>query len=486
MKKILFMLLMAPMVAMAGTGTWTSKVTGGAITYKTTDASKPAKDSKGKVMTVVYMENLSCEKIGRNSNATDVAWLLGEGYRVIELDYAHHANAVATEINQDIMEINSQLQTGAFAGCSDISTDRAYVLFEGYRLRRDVGYYKDDPTVYNYPEAYRTMEGDSLYMDIVYPANPSREVPVVLSFSYSNSFHGNEHKRMFLGYQWGAFKDTFMEGAPAMGVAWAIADHPKYCDWGRGNRAGGAQKEYGSIEVTPDAARKVRAAIRTVRAYGRQVGMGSSVALYGFSRGSTAASLAISEQGFEEWDDMSRCPEYARQESAAIQAAFLGPGVFDYSTMPTTSREYTNMTTYCNSTATPAAAWRQQGGLKPLSEGLTGTGAPVFLFYNTSDEAYYDAQMKSLMAVYDKHSLTYQLVTNYGQGHSVPQDKATLQKMYDFLKAHTQTTTGVKKAKKMKQKTRKQKYTLSGQSLADDALLGYKGVVIAGGKKILL
>lgn len=42
----------------------------------------------------------------------------------------------------------------------------------------------------------------------------------------------NKHKRMYLPYFWGAFNDSFVEGASAVGFAWAVCDHPKYCDWG--------------------------------------------------------------------------------------------------------------------------------------------------------------------------------------------------------------------------------------------------------------
>jgi hypothetical protein len=62
---------------------------------------------------------------------------------------------------------------------------------EGYRPQRDISYYLDDPTVYNYPDSYKSSQGDSLFLDLVYPANPSHQVPVVVTFSYSNSCAAN-------------------------------------------------------------------------------------------------------------------------------------------------------------------------------------------------------------------------------------------------------------------------------------------------------
>lgn len=402
---------------------WHSPTIGSDINYKITDSSKPAKDKNGKLMTVVYLENLSCEKIGQNTNAEDVAWLLNEGYRVIELDYEHHENAVSPYINKDIIAINTELNKGTFCGSSNISNDRAYILFEGYRLQRDVVYYKDDPTIYNYPDAYAKTEGDNMYMDIVYPANPSRKVPTLLSFSYSNSFSGNVHKRMFLGYTWAMFNDSFVEGAPAVGCAWAIADHPKYCDWGRGNRPGGVQKEYGAIEVCPDAQSKVDAAISTITAHADNMGLNKDIAMYGFSRGSTAASLAL-------------C-------NANVKCSFLGPGVFDYAKMATTSNEYKHMDVYVNYTVTKGIfstkdeAWAAQRS--PIFDPLNNIGdrcGGLFLFYNTDDDPNYDTQMKNLTALLDRSGVPYEMMKNYGSGHSVPQTTEQLDIMYNYLKTH--------------------------------------------------
>lgn len=436
---LLAMLCLLSIPAYADSGKWLSVTTGSEIGYTTYDNPKqPAHDYSGKRMTVVYLTNLTCEKIGRVSNKENIQWLLDEGYQVIELDYGHHAMTVSPYINRDIIAINKELNKGEFCGMGNISADRAYILFEGYRIRRDVAYCKDDPTVYNYPEEYKTMEGDTLYMDIVYPERPSRRVPTVLSFAYSNSYAGTagegytrkyRHKRMFLGYTLAMFNDSFLEGAPAAGMAWAIADHPKYCDWGRGNRSDGRQKEFGSIEINPDAARKVHAAIRKLRSEGRKLRLGKGVALYGFSRGSTAASLAIGDAPHKEWTKAA--DGLSGKGSSKIQAALLGPGVFDYAAMSESSREYKNMSTYCSSASDAKAAWEQQGGIY----GIKRRSVPCFLFYNTTDDAEYATQMKRLTSLMDKTGSRYEKLIDYGTGHSVPQETEHLRQMYSFLKS---------------------------------------------------
>lgn len=435
-KTIFFILIIALIPMIAKAAFWQSETTGTALACKVLEPKTPVVDYSGKVMTVVYLTNLACEKIGQYSNEENISWLSSQGYRVVVLDYKHHERSKSPYLNLDIIALNKALNNGTFCGMDGISTDRAYILFEGYRIKRDVAYYLDDPKVYNYPKEYSETEGDSLYMDIVYPANPSRELPTILSFSYSNSYAGTEkegysekyrHKRMFLGYTFSMFSDSFLEGAPAVGVAWAIADHPKYCDWGRGNRIDGKQKEYGSIQINPDAARKVRSAIRTLHGTGRTLGLGESVMLYGFSRGSTAASLAIGDLPNKEWleDVRGLFPE----ESAEIQKAFLGPGIFDYSKTLAESREYRNMSVYCSSQPSPAKAWEQQGGARSIKNGCV----PCFLFYNSSDDAEYGRQMDNLIELLKSTGSEYELLKDYGKGHSVPQQLSDLERMYRFL-----------------------------------------------------
>lgn len=418
----------------ATSGSWSSVALGKAIKYKTTEASKPAKDASGNPMTVVYLTNLAIDKVGRNSNADDVAWLLEQGYRVIELDYEHDAQAVSPQLNLDIIAINKAMQAKSFGGCTKFSDSRCYVLFEGYRIQRDVSYYLDDPTVYNFPDDYARTSGDSLYMDLVYPANPRRAVPTMVTFSYSNSYATsggaatNKHKRMYLPYFWGAFSDSFVEGCAALGMAWAICDHPKYCDWGQGKYPGGANKSLGALEVNPDALSKVQSAIRTVRGVGKTLGLSDEVMVTGFSRGSTAASLAIAGVQLEGADlSRGRFPS----ERVDVSCAVLGPGIFDYQKMTTTTNEYTRMAAYVK--AFPQNGWAIQGGLCLVASELT---APCLLYHNTDDDANYVTQANALQSRLKELGVKCEVLRNYGTGHSVPQSVTHLQQMYDFVRQY--------------------------------------------------
>ena len=479
-ERLILLLLLLANVAMAGTGKWQSPATGTSIDYATSKAvGVAATDENGKPMTVVYLENLGFQKIGRNSLADDVAWLRGEGYQVIELDYAHSEKAVSPRLNQDIIAINSSLQGGKFCGC-DCSPSRSYILMEGYRICRDISYYRDDPSVYNYPDNYKATAGDSLYLDLVYPANASEAVPVVVTFSYSNSYSGKQHQRMYLPYFWGAFKDSFVEGASAVGFAWAVCDHPKYCDWGQGKYTGGANKSLGAIEVNPDAARKVKSAIRTVRGVGRSLGLGDEVVVTGFSRGSTAAALAVGDGQIAAFEDASR-GRFA-DESSLVQCALLGPGMFDYQSALSSSNEYTRMSAFVSNTG---ASWEQQGALATI-EG--SASAPTLFFHNTDDfyadknkdpKGLYATQAALMKDRLDGAGVPTETLTGYSTGHAVPQTDATLRLMYNFMLAHVTAPTGIQAIRE---------HATSPSSVPAYDLLGrkvgssYRGLVVRDGR----
>jgi len=430
---LLFSVINSP----AGTGTWGSSVTGTEINYKTTEADSPLLDYFGNSLTVVYLENLGFDKIGGNSNATDVAWLLSKGYRVIELDYAHNAHAVSPVINNDIIAINKAIASGSFCGYTNCSQYRSYILFEGYRIARDVPFFQNDATVYNYPNSIFV---DSLRMDIIYPANASVKIPAVLSFSYSNSSAGNANKnqRLNLGYTLAGFNDSFLEGAPASGIAWAIADHPKYCPWGKGKPEGGANDTYKAYEVNPDAAQKVKSAIRTLRSMTDSLGLSGKIGIYGFSRGSDAGSMAIGDKVVPTLEDAG----FNIGISDNVQAAALGSGVFDF----TQIYNYLDDGDGTLETRCPWAwgplkdnyeLWKSMGSSYLVETAAT---APVLFFYNTDDAHYYQDQIKHLKAKLDRIGVPTSTIIDYGTGHAVPQDTASLAKLYTFFNQYLKSS----------------------------------------------
>lgn len=427
----------------ASTGKWRSEVVGQEISFNITEAPLPLKDYKGDYVTVVYLENLAIKKMGQNSNKTDVAWLLNEGYRVIELDYVHNTNAIATTINKDIIAINDALEASNFCGLENCSRYQSYILFEGYRISRNVPYFKDDPSVYNFPTEYKS--GDMLNMDVVYPANPLQQVPVILSFSYSNSYatfdpekreltDTNKNKRTYLKYTFAGFDDSLLEGAPAHGMAWAIADHPKYCPWGDGKPVRGEDETYKSYEVNPDTAQKVKSAIRTLRSLGNDLGLSGNIGIYGFSRGATAGSMAIGDRKVPGFENAG----FHMGVSDTVQAAILGPGVFDYTQIYNVLDDGdSNLETRCpwawGDLKSNYELWQTMGSSYLVQSSAT---APVLFFHNTDDDAYYHDQYIHLKAKLDMLQVPNKTLLNYGTGHAVPQKFEDLNTFYDFFASY--------------------------------------------------
>ena len=427
----------------AHSGKWTSTVTGNRIEYKTTESKTPIKDYTGNFVTVVYLKNLAFKKIGRNSIKKDVNWLLSQGYRVIELDYAKNSNAKALKINQDIIAINDSIAAGSFCGYKNCSTYKSYVLFEGYRIARDVSYFIDNPKIYNTPDQY--IVGDSLHMDIIYPANTKVKVPTILSFSYSNSYAFYDSKkgmltdaykdqRLNLAYSFAGFNDSFLEGAPANGIAWAIADHPKYCQWGKGKPENGANDTYKSYQTNPDAAQKVKSAIRTLRVFANQNGLSDKIGIFGFSRGSTAGSMAIGDKKVTSFENTG----FNMGISDDVQAAALGPGVFDYTIIYNTLNDGDqNLESRCPLAWGPLKEnkelWKTMGASFLVETSAT---APTLFFYNTDDDDYYQKQITHLKNKLDNLAVPTSTLINYGKGHALPQNEADLNTLYSFFKTY--------------------------------------------------
>lgn len=437
------MLLFLPFLTSATTGNWSSKVTGSNIAYKTTDAQIPKTDYFGNYQTIIYLKNVGFKNLSKTNNTDNVKWLLSQGYRVIEIDYNHNINAISPFINADIIAINDSLANGSFIDYNNCSRYQSYVLFEGYRIAQNVPYFIDNPTVYNKPTEYTI--GDTLYMDIIYPANSSVEVPVILSFSYCNSYatydskkrcltNTNKNQRLNLGNTLAGFNDSFLEGAPANGIAWAIADHPKYCPWGGGKPINGANDAYKSYQTNPDATQKVKSAIRTLRAIGDTLKLSGKIGIYGFSRGSTAGSLAIGDRQEPTFEEKG----FNNNECDDVQAAALGSGVFDYTLVYNASDDGdSNLETRCawvwGSLSENYSLWKTMGASYLVETSAT---SPVLFFYNTDDAPYYQDQIAHLKAKLDSLKVPTSTLINYGKGHSVPQTPKPLSTLYQFFNSY--------------------------------------------------
>lgn len=244
----------------------------------------------------------------------------------------------------------------------------------------------------------------------------------------------NKDQRLYLPYSLAGFNDSVLEGSPANGMAWAIADHPKYCPWGKGKPINGANDTYKSYEANPDAAQKVKSAIRTIRAMESQLGLSGKIGIYGFSRGSTAGSMAVGDKVVPEIENAGFNLGFPDD----IQAAALGPGVFDYTQIYNTLNDGdSNLEKLCPKVWGPLESnhnlWQTMGSSYLVATSAT---APVFFFYNTDDDLYYQDQIKHLKTKLDSLHVPTDTLVNYGKGHAIPQTSTSLTKLYTFFKQY--------------------------------------------------
>ena len=349
---------------------WTSAATGGAITATVIEPNPVVATPA----LIVYLKNLSCERIGQEPDASIIASFTTNGYRVVTLDYANHVKATSPFLNADVLKIRQDIGSGAFPGANGLNAakNQCYILCEGYRLLRNVPYYLNDRTVYNGAETTNV----ELRMDIAYPSQPSRGVPTVLEFSCANSYQGNADDRMDNGNAFLSINDTILEGAPAAGIAWAMADHPKFQQWGQ-PKSGGFYSP--SFELNPDTIKKVRSSVRVLREVGATLGLSGNIALHGFSRGASAGSMGVGDLAVPAIDSAG----YSTSLSGRPQAVLLGSGIYDYShSGGTTTGDpvgtqvdiYNNFVTAWGATATNLLMWQTEGALYYMA---TAASTPI-------------------------------------------------------------------------------------------------------------
>ena len=423
LKTLVVGLLFVALAETAQAATWASATVGGFITATVTEPNPVVSPPS----LIIYLKNLSCERIGQEPDASILASFTTNGFRTVVLDYTNNPNATAPFLNVDVLKIRTDIGTGVFPGSTGLNAakNKCYILCEGYRLMRNVPYYLNDPTVYSGSDT-----NAQLHMDIAYPSQPSRAVPIVMEYSTANSYAGNEDDRMDDANAFTVTSDTILEGAPAAGIAWAMADHPKYRAWG-------SPTLYSGFEVNPDTMKKVRSSVRVLREVGATLGLSGNIMIHGFSRGATAGSMAAGDLAVPAIDSAGYSTGGL---SSHVQAVLLGSGIYDYSHAGGTTTGdpngtavdiYSRFVTAWGATATNLLQWQMEGALYYMT---TSNSAPVFLSYNTDDSAWYVYQAQVMSNKLASLGVSNQVATGTG-GHHVTTNFTTLTAIYDFFKA---------------------------------------------------
>ena len=389
---ILFVLLGLPQLVAE---TWTSPATGQTITLQLL-APIPEPPPLIPVPVVFYLTNLAVPRTGTDSDEVILRDLRTEGYLVVVLDYARHSRARVPFLNRDLVELRRQLQKKILLSDRVIDSAHIFIVPSGHRLKRDIVYYRD---------AARTLA-----MDLIYPSKPAQPVGTVLEFSCDNA---NRMGNSSLD----SCSDTILPGAAVEGFAVAMADHP-------------VAAPYAGFDTMPDCARKIKAAVRTLRAESTALGSNGRIVPVGFSRGSGMALMLATTAGRPELDGFGE----HEGEPSNVQGAVVMSGRFTYLDLLPNDKMVPHYVQTWGERATHENTWRAHGALDYLSQ---PAGIPLFLTINASESPDALHQMEVLRQRLTKLGSPFVFEPELEpRGHKMPLDLVVLKKLFSYL--HTQ------------------------------------------------
>jgi hypothetical protein len=342
---------------------------------------------------VIYLQNLAAPRIGTESDNAIIRDLRASGHRVVTLDFAHHTNARIPFINRDLGKLRDDIRAKKFLSEYKLDDAHIFIVPEGCRLKRDVVFYKDD--------------GRTLAMDIIYPSKPKKPVGALIEFSCDN-------QNRFGNTSLSICSDTILDSFATDGFAVAMADHP-------------VAAPYKGLDPMPDCARKIKAAVRTLRGENTALGLNGKIAPVGFSRGSGMALMLVTTEGMTEFDVSG---EHTNATSA-VQGAVVMSGRFTYLDLLPDDKMLPRYAKAWGERGTSLDVWRRHGAL----DYLTNSTMPLFLTINCTEGADALHQMtvlrKQLTGLGSEFTFK---MDNEPRGHKVTLDPEILGAMDEYLK----------------------------------------------------
>jgi hypothetical protein len=336
--------------------------------------------------TVVYLKNLSAPRIGQEPDEPIIEDLLKSGHLVLILDYLHHANAVAPQLNADILKIRQDIadkKNPKLLADYKIDLAHLFILAEGFRLKRDVEFARDGQRV--------------LGMDIQYPSKPKRPVPVLMEITCDNANRMGTQSLLFC-------HDTLLDGAQAAGFAVAMVDHP-------------VPPPYkGLDDPMKECVERMKAAVRTLRAQSSELGFSDKIGAIGFSRGGPFAAI-LACQG-------------------DVNAALIHGNRYDYLNLLDNDPMLARFEKAWGPRNTSKEKWAEHSAVTYLPSNPSNI-APMFLNTSNTESPEYQKGLADLSKRLDQLGVehVYQ-VDNDGRGHRVSIDPTTLGRSYTFFAAH--------------------------------------------------
>lgn len=391
--------LLVLLVSMAGKQTraagleWQSPVTGKKLDVTLIQPEKMPE--KGPVPLVIYLKNLAAARVGTESDKSILADLRAAGNLVAVVDYKHEAKARVPFLNRDLGKMRDDVRAGTFPPGFKIDDAHVFIVPAGSRLMRDVIFSRE--------------ETKNWAMDIIYPSNPAQPVGAVLEFSCDNANRmGNTSLSIC--------SDTILDAEATEGFAVAMADHP-------------VPAPYKGLDPMPDCARRIKAAVRTLRAQSEKLKLNGKIVPFGFSRGSGMALMLVTTANSTEFDAFGE----NQGLSSAVQGAIVTSGRFSYLDLLADDKMIPRYAKAWGGTREEKPeVWKQQGALDYLS---AATPFPLFLSINISegpDALHQMTVLRSRLAELGSDEVFY--MDREPRGHKVTLVPGILEAMNGYLK----------------------------------------------------
>jgi hypothetical protein len=377
-------------VMSANAGQWQTAESGRTCEFT---VQSPAVKTANPLPTIVYLKGLAAVRVGTEGDESILTDFRAAGYLVVTLDFASHTNARVPFLNRDLGKLRADIQAKKFLGEYELDAAHIFIVPEGCRLKRNVEFYRDGARV--------------LALDLIYPSQPKQPVGALIEFSCDN-------QNRFGNTSLSICSDTILDAFATEGFAVAMADHP-------------VAAPYKGLDAMPDCARKIKAAVRTLRAEGAALGLNGKIVPVGFSRGSGMALMLVTTDGAAEFEGFGAHTNV----SSAVQGAVVMSGRFTYLDLLPDDHMLSRYAKAWGECATSLDVWRRHGAL----DYLTKPTLPLFLTINCTEDADALHQMEVLRKRLATLGSEFTFKRdNEPRGHKVTLDPEILDLMNRYLK----------------------------------------------------
>lgn len=390
MRKVLLFALSLLEVGTTHAGQWQSCVSGEVLEFK---VHVPDNQPTTSLPVVVYLQNLATARTGMERDEVILQDFRAEGNLVVTLNFANQTNARVPFINRDLGKLRDDLRAKKLLGEYKLDEAHIFIVPEGCRLKREVEFYRDGARV--------------LAMDIIYPSKPKQPGGALIEFSCDN-------QNRFGNTSLSICSDTILDAFATEGFAVAMADHP-------------VAAPYKGLDAMPDCARKIKAAVRTLRAEGATLGLSGKIAPIGFSRGSGMALMLVTTAGRAEFEGFGAYTNL----SSAVQGAVVMSGRFTYLDLLPGDTMIPRYIKVWGEREAARDVWRHQGAL----DHLTRPTFPLFLTINCTEgpDALHQMEVLQNRLATLGNEFTFKM-DNEPRGHKVTLEPGILRAMNDYLK----------------------------------------------------